>query len=80
MGPDGRGLDRLTAADVSLFLARECRCRGVAGGRELVVALRAFLRYLHVEGLIPVALQWGVPGVADLRDPSLPRGLDRAVV
>ena len=80
MGPDGRGLDRLTAADVSLFLARECRRRGVAGGRELVVALRSFLRYLHVEGLIPVALQWAVPGVADLRDPSLPRGLDPAVV
>jgi hypothetical protein len=41
---DGGGLDRLAAADVSSFLARECRRRTVAGGRELVVALRSFLR------------------------------------
>jgi integrase/recombinase XerD len=80
MGSGGRGLDRVAAVDVSSFLARECRRRSIAGGRELVVALRALLRYLHVEGLIPVALQWAVPGVADLRDRSLPRGLDPAVV
>jgi integrase/recombinase XerD len=80
IGRDGRGFDRLAAADVSSFLARECRRRGVAGGRELVVALRAFLRYLHVEGLIPAPLQWAVPGVADLRDRSLPRGLDPTAV
>lgn len=77
---DGQGLDRLAAADVSSFLARECRRRSVAGGRELVVALRSFLRYLRVEGLIPAPLQWAVPGVADLRDRSLPRGLDPAAV
>lgn len=80
IGLGGRGLDRLAAADVSSFLARECRRRSIAGGRELVVALRSFLRYLHVEGLIPAPLQWAVPGVADLRDRSLPRGLDPAVV
>ena len=80
MGPDGGGLDRLAAASVSSFLARECRRRGVAGGRELVVALRSFLRYLHVDGLTSAPLQWAVPGVADLRDRSLPRGLDPAAV
>ncbi|MCA1677584.1 MAG: site-specific integrase [Actinobacteria bacterium] len=77
---DGRGLECLTAAEVSSFLARECRRRSIAGGRELVVALRSFLRYLHVEGLISAPLEWAVPGVADLRDRSLARGLDPAAV
>ncbi len=43
-------------------------------------ALRPFLRYLHVAGLIRAPLQWAVPGVADLRDRSLPRGLEPAAV
>jgi integrase/recombinase XerD len=78
--PDGLELDRLTAADVSGFLARECRRRSVAGARHLVADLRPLLRYLHVAGLIGSPLVWAVPGVADLRDRSLPRGLEPAVV
>ena len=31
------------------------------GRRELVVALRSFLHYLHVAGLISAPLQWAVP-------------------
>jgi len=77
---DGSGLERVTAADVSGFLARECPRHSVAGARELVWALRSFLRYLHVAGLISAPLQWAVPSVADLRDRSLPRGLGPAVV
>ena len=80
VGADGGGLERVSAADVSSFLARECRGRSIAGGRELVPALRSFLRYLHVEGLISAPLVWAVPGVADLRDRSLPRGLELAAV
>lgn len=76
LGPGGLGLERLSAADVSLFLARECAKRSVAGARELVWALRSLLRYLHVAGLIEVGLQWAVPGVADLRDRTLPKGLE----
>jgi integrase len=38
------------------------------------------LRYLHVAGLISAPLVWAVPSVADLRDRSLPRGLERAAV
>jgi integrase len=45
-----------------------------------VWSLRSLLRYLHVAGLLEVPLQWAVPGVADLRDRSLPRGLEPAVV
>src|SRR5664279_4066965 len=78
--PVGLELERLTAADVSGFLVRECPRRTVAGARHLVSDLRPLLRYLHVAGLIETQLVWAVPGVADLRDRSLPRGLEPRVV
>jgi Site-specific recombinase XerD len=78
--PVGLELERLTAADVSGFLARECPRRSVAGAQHLVVELRPLLRYLHVAGLTETPLRWAVPGVADRRDRSLPRGLDPAVI
>jgi integrase/recombinase XerD len=77
---DGLGLERLSAADVTSFLARECPKRSVSGARDLVCALRALLRYLHLSGLIAAPLVWAVPSVADLRDHTLPRGLEPAAV
>ena len=79
-GPDGLELERLSAADVSSFLARECPKRSVSGARDLVCALRSLLRYLHLAGLIEAPLVWAVPSVADLRDRTLPRGLEPAAV
>jgi hypothetical protein len=79
-GPDGLGLELLCAADVSSFLARECPRRSVSGARDLVCALRSLLRYLHLAGLIEAPLVWAVPSVADLRDRTLPRGLDPGAV
>jgi site-specific recombinase XerD len=79
-GPDGLGLELLCAADVSSFLARECPKRSVPGARDLVCALRSLLRYLHLAGLIEAPLVWAVPSVADLRDRTLPRGLDPGMV
>lgn len=73
-------LGRLTEAHVSGFLARECPRRSVSGARDLVFALRVLLRFLHVTGVIGAPLVWAVPGVADVRDRSLPRGLEPAVV
>ena len=78
--PDGLGLDRLSAAEVSSFLARECPGRSMSGARDLVCALRSLLRYLHLAGMTAVPLVWAVPSVADLRDRTLPRGLDPAAV
>src|SRR5664279_1909407 len=75
--PVGLELERLTAADVSGFLARECPRRTVAGARRLVSDLRPLLRYLHVAGLIETPLVWAVPGVADLRDRPHQRRLDQ---
>jgi len=79
-GPDGLGLGQLSAAEVTSFLARECPKRSVSGARDLVCALRSFVRYLHVAGLVEAPLVWAVPSVADLRDRTLPRGLDPAAV
>jgi integrase/recombinase XerD len=79
-GVNGPDLGRLAAADVSSFLARECPKRSVSGARDLVCALRSLLRYLHLAGLIATPLVWAVPAVADLRDRSLPRGLEPAAV
>jgi len=78
--PDGLGLDWLSAADVSSFLARECPERSMSGARDLACALRSLLRYLHLAGLTAAPLVWAVPSVADLRDRTLPRGLDPAAV
>ncbi len=77
---DGFGLERLSAADVSVFLVAECPKRSVTGARDLASALRSFLRYLHLVGLIEAPLVWAVPSVADLRDRTLPRGLEPAAV
>ena len=79
-GPDGLGLERLCSADVSSFVVRECSKRSVSGARDLVCALRSLLRYLHLAGLIDAPLVWAVPSVADLRDRSLPRGLEPTAV
>jgi len=60
-GPDGLGLERLSAADVSLFLARECPKRSMSGARDLVCALRSFLRFLHLAGLTEASSGVGGP-------------------
>jgi hypothetical protein len=80
VGPDGCGLERLGGSDVRLFFAAECPKRSVSAARDLTCALRSLLRYLYLTGVIPNPLVWAVPAVADLRDRSLPRGLDRAAV
>jgi len=80
-GSDGElMLGDLNAADVSSFLAVECRKRGVDSTRNMAGGLRCLLRYLRMAGLIGVPLEWAVPGVADLRDRSLPRGIERTAV
>lgn len=71
---------RLTVADVTAFLARGCPSRSVSSAQQVVTALRSLLRCLHVTGEIELPLRWAVPGVADRRGLSLPRGLEPAVV
>ena len=77
---NGVAVEDLTSALVSGFLARECPKRNVPAARNLACGLRPLLRYLHVAGVISTALRWAVPPAAQLRDRSLPRGLDAATV
>jgi integrase/recombinase XerD len=78
-GQEG-AVGRLTAADVTVFLARECPGRSIPSAQQLVTGLRSLLRYLHVTGKIELPLRWAVPAVADRRGLSLPRGLEPAAV
>jgi integrase/recombinase XerD len=77
---NGVAVEDLTAADVSWFLARECPKWNVPAARNLACGLRPLLRYLHVAGVISTPLRWAVPPAAQLRDRSLPRGLDAATL
>jgi integrase/recombinase XerD len=76
----GLALERLGAADVSLFVARELPGLSIPSAQAMVTGLRALLRYFHVAGLAQGPLQWAVPGVADRRGLGLPRGLDQAAL
>lgn len=75
LDPDGGGLERLTAGDVTTFLLAECRYRSVRMSRALVTSLRGLLRFLFLEGLISGDLTDAVPGVATWRCASLPKAL-----
>ena len=73
-GP-ARGGPELGAAEVAAFIARELPQRGISSGREFAAALRSFLRFLHVEGLIGAPLAQAVPPVASHRGAGLPCGI-----
>lgn len=77
---EGVGLERLTAAEVSGFLTRECETRGVSEARRRVTVARSVLRYLHLAGVIAAPLDWAVPAVAPVRGRSLPRGVSTGTV
>jgi site-specific recombinase XerD len=72
-------LGGLRAAAVRAFVLQESERRGVGSAAYLVTALRALLRFLHLEGEAP-ALADAVPAVAGWRDASLPRALDPTLV
>ena len=70
----------LSGREVSRFMLAECVGRGGSSARNLTAGLRSFLRFLHVEGLTPVALAAAVPPVPGWRGRSLPVGLESAQV
>jgi integrase/recombinase XerD len=76
----GLELERLSAADVSEFVAFECRRLTDGAARGQVAKLRPFLVYLHVTGRIAVPLRWAVPKVADMRGRVMPRALEPEAV
>jgi integrase/recombinase XerD len=65
----------LDAAEVSGFVAAQCRRRSTGSAKILVTALRSLLRFLVVEGVVVPGLQDAVPAVAGWRGGGLPKAL-----
>lgn len=76
---DGMELAGLRAGDVTGFTARTCATRGLSSARQVVSALRSFLRFLQLEGLTELALDGAVLSPAGW-NPSLPRAISTADV
>ncbi len=70
----GLPMSGLTVGDVTGFTARVCEGRGLSSCRQVVSALRSFLRFLVLEGMTVLALEDAVLAVAGW-DPQLPRAI-----
>jgi site-specific recombinase XerD len=69
-----RGLETLTAAEVTAFVVEQSR-RAPRSLGHLVPALRSLLRYLHVTGVTRVGLASAVPVVTGWKLAGLPKAL-----
>ena len=67
-------LERLTAADIISFVVT-CPRQSRGAAKLTVTALRSFLRFLHLDGIIEESLDSAVPSVAGRRLVGLPKGL-----
>jgi len=72
---DAPDLSHLTTAEVSRFVLEECSRRKVGSAKNVVMALRSWLRFLYVEGVTVTPLAAAVPAVAPWRSSPLPRTL-----
>jgi len=79
-GDEGLDLGRLTTAEVSRFVLAESRRRSVGSAKNLVAALRSFLRYLYLEGVTVRPLVGAVPSVAPFHRARRARALDEQEV
>jgi len=66
---------RVRARDVTRFLLGSCPAPRGGHAPDIVPALRSFLRFCHLEGVIPLPLDGAVPSVAGRRMSPLPRGI-----
>jgi site-specific recombinase XerD len=73
-GPEGVGLEDLTAGTVTGFVLETARLRRAKTTQRTASALRGLLRFLHYDGQISDGLVEAVPRVADRRE-DLPRFL-----
>jgi site-specific recombinase XerD len=74
------GTAELRAAEVSAFCARELPQRAGSSAKNLAAALRCFLKFLHVEGLLAAPLAQAVPPVAGSVGAGLPRAVASATL
>jgi integrase/recombinase XerD len=76
--PSGRGVAGLTAADVSGAVLRVSTTVAVSTTQNFVAALRSFLRFCFLEGLVDRDLSEAALAVTGRRRTSLPKGIARA--
>lgn len=62
----------LSGADLNAFLLRECARVSAGSAKGRVAELRALLRFLYLEGLIPLQLGGAVPPVGGWRLATIP--------
>jgi site-specific recombinase XerD len=75
-GSDGLELWRVDVAEVRGFVVEVCPRLGRRAAQLTVVALRALLRFLHLEGVLERSLAGAVPSVAGWRLSGLPKRLE----
>jgi len=68
----------LTVADGTRAVLVEAGIRAVGSTQLFVVALRAFLRFCFIQGLVPVDLSAAALTATGRRRPGLPKGISRA--
>jgi site-specific recombinase XerD len=76
----GGALSGVTGESVNEFLLAACGCRSPGTAGNVVTALRAFLRFLYLQGLTPVSLSAAVLGAPGWRDSGRSRGLSDSQV
>jgi site-specific recombinase XerD len=76
-GPDVE-LAALSAADVIAAVLREAGAGSVGSTQFFVVALRCFLRFCFIEGLVAADLSAAALTMTGRRRPGLPKGISRA--
>jgi integrase/recombinase XerD len=75
LSADCRAFERLTAAGIICFVVNRCPRQSRGAAKLTVTALRSFLRFLHLDGVIEESLVSAVPSVAGRRLVGLPKGL-----
>jgi integrase/recombinase XerD len=75
-GPDGLELGRVDVVEVRAFVVDVCPRLGRRAAQLTVVALRALLRFLHLEGVLERSLTGAVPSVFGSRLSGLPKRLE----
>jgi integrase/recombinase XerD len=71
----GSRLREISAPQVTTFVVQQCAHGGVGSVKILVTVLRSLLRFLLLDGAVPVDLSGAVPAVAGWRGSHLPKGI-----
>jgi integrase/recombinase XerD len=77
-GLAGSGLSGLSAGDVTRAVLAEAGMVSAGSAQYFVAALRAFLRFCSVEGLVEADLAWAALAVTGRRRSPLPMGISQA--